>query len=384
MLDIARLRADTPGCAKVVHFNNAGAALQPRPVLDAVHGHLEAEALGGGYEAAIAATERLEATYGTLARLVGAGEDEIAVTESATRAWDMVFYGIPFRPGDRILTSAGEYSSNAIAFLHVARERGVKVEVVDDDEHGQISLDALASALDDDVRLVAVNHVPTHDGLINPAAGVGRLAREAGALYLLDACQSVGQLAVDVEEIGCDLLSAAGRKFLRGPRGTGFLYVRRSALDRVSPAFLDNRAAVWTGPDSYEMRADARRFECFERSVAGQLGLAAAAEYALAIGTDVIERRVMELGALLRERLAGVPGVTVRDRGANRSGIVTFTHENREAVDIFRTLAARKINVSITEQVYRYDEGSAPAPRVRASVHYYNTEDEISQLIAAL
>ncbi len=384
MLDITRLRAETPGCANVVHFNNAGAALQPRPVLDSVRGHLDAEALDGGYEAAVSCMDRLDASYATLARLIGAGEDEIAVTDSATRAWDMAFYGIPFRPGDRILTSTSEYSSNAIAFLHVAHERGVRVEVVPDDEHGQISLDALAAALDDDVRLVAINHIPTHDGLVNPAAGVGRLTRAAGVLYLLDACQSVGQIAVDVEEIGCDLLSAAGRKFLRGPRGTGFLYVRRSALDRLSPAFLDNRAASLTGPDSYELRADARRFECFERSVACQLGLAAAAEYALGIGTDVIEQRVLELGALLRTRLAEVPGIRVRDRGARRSGIVTFTHDDRASADIAASLAARKINVSITEHIFRYDEGAMPPARVRASVHYYNTEAEISQLIAAL
>ncbi len=383
-MDIARLRADTPGCAEVVHLNNAGAALQPRPVLDAVRDHLDAEARIGGYEAAGAATDRLLASYATLARLIGAREDEIAFVENATRAWDMAFYGMRFRPGDRVLTSAGEYSSNAIAFLHAARERGLRIEVVPDDEHGQISLDALAAALGDDVRLVAINHIPTHDGLINPAAEVGRLARAAGALYLLDACQSVGHLAVDVEEIGCDMLSATGRKFLRAPRGTGFLYVRRSALDLIDPPFLDNLAAVWTGPETYEMRDDARRFESWERSTAGQLGLAAAAEYAMAVGLNAIEERVLGLGALLRAALAEVPGVTVRDRGTHRSGIVTFTHADREAAEIASSLSAQKINVLVSSQRYRYDEGVAPAPRVRASVHYYNTEEEISLLVNAL
>ncbi|MCW2947642.1 MAG: aminotransferase class [Actinoallomurus sp.] len=384
MLDIARVRAETPGCAEVVHFNNAGAALQPRPVLETVRDHLDLEARIGGYEAADAAADRLAESYGSLARLVGAEADEIAITDSATRAWDMAFYGMRFRPGDRVLTTASEYGSNAIAFLHAARDRGVTVEVVADDEHGQISLDALAATLGDDVRLVAINHIPTHDGLINPVAEVGRLARAAGALYLVDACQSVGHLAIDVDEIGCDMLSATGRKFLRGPRGTGFLYVRRSALDRLAPTFLDQRSAEWTGPESYELRGDARRFECFERSPAGQLGLAAAADYAMAIGLDAIERRVTELGALLRTALAEVPGVTVRDRGARRSGIVTFTHGDRDPAEIASSLAARRINVRLSAQSYRYDEGAAPAPRVRASVHYYNTEEEISQLIGAL
>ncbi len=384
MLDIARLRDDTPGCAEVVHFNNAGAALQPRPVLAAVRDHLDLEARIGGYEAADAAADRLAATYDSLARLIGAEPDEIAYTESATRAWDMAFYAVPFRAGDRILTSAGEYAGNAIAFAHVARRTGVKVEVVPDDEHGQISLDALEAALGDDVRLVAINHAPTHDGLVNPAAEVGRLARAAGALYLLDACQSVGQLAVDVGRIGCDMLSATGRKFLRGPRGTGFLYVRRSVLDLLEPPSLDLRGADWTGPDSYELRGDARRFESWERSVAGQLGLGAAADYAMEIGLEAIERRVTELGALLRSALAEVPGVTVRDRGRHRSGIVTFTHRDRDAGQIVADLAGAGINVRLSRQTYRYDEGARPPARVRASVHYYNTEEEIDRLVAAL
>ena len=338
----------------------------------------------GGYEAADAALDRLTGVYDSLARLVGAGPDEIAITENATRAWDTAFYGIRFRPGDRVLTSAGEYGSNAIAFLHAARERGIRVEVLPDDEHGQVSVDALAATLDDDVRLVAVNHVPTHDGLVNPGAEIGRLARAAGALFLLDACQSVGQLAVDVDEIGCDFLSATGRKFLRGPRGIGFLYVRRAALERIDPIFLDDRSAEWTGPDSYTMQGDARRFESYERSAALQLGLGAAVDYALALGMEEIERRVTSLAATLRTRLAEVPGVTVHDRGARRSGIVTFTRQGREPADVVAGLARQKINVRLSAQTYRYDEGATPPPRVRASVHYYNTEEEVARLVAAL
>jgi selenocysteine lyase/cysteine desulfurase len=384
LLDIARIRAETPGCAKVAHFNNAGAALQPRPVLDTVREHLEAEALGGGYEAADTAMDRLVGVYGSLARLIGADPGEIAITENATRAWDMAFYGIRFRPGDRVLTSASEYGSNAIAFLHAARDHGIKVEVLPDDEDGQVSLDALEAALGGDVRLVAVNHVPTHDGLVNPVAEIGRLVRASGAFYLVDACQSVGQLVVDVAEIGCDFLSATGRKFLRGPRGVGFLYVRREALDRIEPTFLDDRSAVWTGRSSYELHDDARRFESFERSTALQLGIGAAAEYAMAIGLPAIEERVLGLAATLRQALADVPGVTVRDRGARRSGIVTFTREGHAPADMVAALARQKINVRLSEQTYRYDEGVTPPPRVRASVHYYNTEDEITRLVDAL
>ncbi|GAA2074932.1 aminotransferase class V-fold PLP-dependent enzyme [Actinomadura alba] len=384
-MDIGRIRAETPGCADVVHLNNAGAALPPAVVHDTVIDHLRLEASIGGYEAADAVMDLLTDSYAVLARLIGARSDEIAYVENATRAWEMAFHAIPFKPGDRILTTTSEYSSNALAFIHAAARHRVAVEVVPDDEHGQLSLPALARMLDDGgVRLVAINHVPTHDGLVNPAAEVGRLTRAAGALYLLDACQSVGQLAIDVTEIGCDLLSATGRKFLRGPRGTGFLYVRRDVLDDLHPPFVDLRAAEWTGPHSYELRPDARRFETWERFVAGQLGQARAAAYAMDIGVAAIEDRVLSLATRLRAALAELPGVTVHDRGLRKSGIVTFTHADLAAAEIVGLLAERHINVRVAQQSYRYDAGRSPLPRVRASVHYYNTEEELDRTTGVL
>ncbi|MGK5554733.1 aminotransferase class V-fold PLP-dependent enzyme [Actinomadura kijaniata] len=384
-IDIDRVRAETPGCANVVHLNNAGAALPPRPVIDAVAAHLRREAMTGGYEAHEACADAAARFYDAVAGLIGARRDEIAYVENATRAWDMAFYAVPFAEGDRILTTTSEYSSNAIAYQQVARRRGVTVEVVPDDAHGQISLDALAGALArGGVRLVSLNHVPTQNGLVNPAAEVGRLCREAGALFLLDACQSVGQLAVDVTEIGCDLLSSTGRKYLRGPRGTGFLYVRREVLDTLEPPFLDLQAAEWHAPDRYEPRDDARRFETWERFVAGQIGLGVAADYAAALGVEAIEERVTGLAERLRSLLAERPGVTVLDRGARRSGLVTFTVEGHDAMDMKLSLREKEINVSVTVPRAHGYFPDAPESAVRASVHYYNTEEELGRLVEAL
>jgi|SRR5579883_1340401 selenocysteine lyase/cysteine desulfurase len=386
MIDVAKARAETPGCRNVIHFNNAGASLPPQPVLDAVLDHLRLEAEIGGYEAADRAESALEGVYGSLARLINGAPEEIALVENATRAWDMAFYSLKLGRGDRILTARAEYASNVIAFLQIAERTGAEIVVVPSDETGALSVEALERLIDERAKLIAVTHVPTNGGLVNPAAEIGRVARRHGIPFLLDACQSVGQMPVDVAEIQCDMLSATGRKFLRGPRGTGFLWVRRGMIERLDPPFLDLHAATWTAPDRYEIRGDARRFENWESYVAGRLGLRAAADYALALGLDAIWARVRSLAEALRQALRKIPGITVRDLGRERCGIVTFTAESLSAQDLRRALAEARINVS-TSSLFstRYDMTERGLDLLlRASVHYYNTEDEIARFCAVM
>jgi cysteine desulfurase/selenocysteine lyase len=385
-IDLKQVRRETPGASEVLHFNNAGAALVPASVLAAQARHLELEAVTGGYEAAAIADDRLEAVYTSIARLLNADRDEIALVENATVAWDMAFYSVGFAPGDRILTAEAEYVSNHIAFMQVARRSGAVIDVVPSDAAGELDLAALERMIDGRVKLIAITHVPTNGGLVNPAAAVGRIARAHGILYLLDACQSVGQMPIDVAAIGCDMLSATGRKYLRGPRGTGFLYVRRAVLDRLEPPFLDLQAVTWVAPDRYEMRPDARRFENWERNVAAQLGLGAAVDYALGWGLADIEARVVMLADALRGRLAAIPGVVVRDGGRRRCGIVTFTLEGMAPREIVAALGRQRINChasAASSPMLVAPERRLPA-LVRASVHYYNTEEEVARFGAAV
>ncbi|MET7619780.1 aminotransferase class V-fold PLP-dependent enzyme [Streptomyces sp. NPDC005408] len=385
-IDVERVRQDTAGCAHVTHLNNAGAALPPRSVVDAVVDHLRLEEEIGGYEAAAAQAGPIEHTYDALARLVGAAREDIAVVENATRAWDMAFYSLPWAPGDRILTARAEYASNAIAFLQTARHHGVQVDVVPDDDSGQLDVAALREMIDERVKLIAITHVPTQGGLVNPAAEIGKAAREAGVTYLLDACQSVGQMPLDVNEIGCDLLTATGRKFLRAPRGTGFLYCSPRIRAGLEPPFLDLHAATWTSPDTYQVRDDARRFENWETYYAGKIGLGVAVDYAIDLGLDAIQDRVTLLADTLRTRLRSLPRVHVHDRGSRQCGIVTFTVDGHDSHRIARELQSNRINVSVSVADYaRWDlEPRGLTSVVRASVHYYNTEDEIDRLCAAL
>jgi selenocysteine lyase/cysteine desulfurase len=357
-IDVDRARAETPGCAHVTHLNNAGSALPPAAVVDAVVDYLRREAQIGGYEAADERRESWEHTYDALARLVGGARDEIAVVENATRAWDMAFYAFRFGPGDRILTGRAEYASNWIALQQVARRTGAVVEVVPDDEHGQFDVESLGKMLDGRVKLVSLVHAPAHSGLINPVAEVGRLTRAAGVPLLLDACQSVGQLPIDVEALGCDVLSATARKFLRGPRGTGFLWVREALIEELEPPLLDLHAADWLPGGGYRIRADARRFENWETYYAGK-------------------------ASRLRRGLADLERVEVHDRGVVLGATATFTVEGRTAAEVKAALASARINVSVSPASYarlQLEDGGVPR-LVRASAHYYNTEDELDRLV---
>ena len=385
-IDVARARADTPGTADVIHLNNAGAALIPQQVLTRMIDHLELEATVGGYEAEAAAAPELQKVYGSIGRLVGAAPDEIAVCENATRAWDMAFYSFPFGPGDRILTSGVEYTSNFLAMLQVARRSGAIVEVIPDGPGGELSVEALDGMLDERVRLVAITHAPSHSGLVNPAADVGGLTRARGIPFLLDACQSVGQMPIDVGLLGCDMLAATSRKFLRGPRGIGFLYVRRDLANGLEPPFVDYRSARWTSRNEYRLEPGARRFENWEANNAAKLGLGVAVDYALGWGLEAIEQRIALLANRFRDGLAALPGVAVRDPGTRRSAIVTFTVAGYEPVNVAAALRRRRINVSVSDVAYHRLglESRGLGSVVRASVHYYNTEDEVDAAVEAV
>jgi selenocysteine lyase/cysteine desulfurase len=386
--DLARWRAETPGCEHLVHLNNAGAALVPRPVRDAIDAHLDLEERLGGYEAAEDQAAQLHAAYDSVARLLGARARNIAVVQNSTVAYAQAISAFDFEPGDVVLTSRSDYASNQIMFLSLARRRGVEVVRAPDAAVGGVDPDAVRRLVSRRrPALVALTWVPTNSGLVQPVEAVGRICQEAGVPYLVDACQVVGQMPIDVQRLGCDYLAAAARKFLRGPRGVGFLYVSDQRLEAgAHPLLVDMHGATWVEADAFDLTPDARRFESWEFAYALVLGLGAAAAYALDVGVDNARDRARELAAYARTRLAMLPGVRVLDRGPELCAIVTAAVAGRDTKEIKLALRARGINTSSPERedaVIDMDEKKASSA-LRISPHYYNTKEEIDTAVEAL
>lgn len=386
VIDLQHERTLTPACRARVFLDSAGSSLPPTPVLDTVVGHLRRESEVGGYAAAAERAEDLAALPAAIARLVGAQADEIALVDSATRAWNLFVTSLRWRPGDRVLLFGNEYASNAIALLQRARYDGCSVELVPSLPDGSADLDAYTRMLDERVRLVSLVHVATNSGRVAPVKELTALAHDVGALVLLDACQSVGQLALDVADLGVDALSATGRKWLRGPRGTGFLQVRRRVLEQLEPLAADLRGATWTAPGEYQLRPDAARFELWEADVAGRLGLGAAVEHLLALGPAAVEQAVRAGAADLRDGLAALRGVTVHDHGDDLSGIVTFTMDGTPPELVQQRLDRAGVTVSVSAVgSTRVDmEARGLDAVVRASPHYFVDAEDRARALEAV
>jgi cysteine desulfurase/selenocysteine lyase len=362
-----------------IHFNNAGSSLPPDEVVDTVIAYLKEEAAIGGYEAEYKYKDQLANTYTSIATLINAEKDEIALVENASMAWTLAFKGISFEKGDEVITGEMEYVTNLLGLLEYQKTHGIEIKMIPNDEQGNFSLSSFEAAISPRTKLVAMTHIPSSAGNVLPVADIGRIARRHNILYLLDACQSVGHVPVDVKEINCDLLAVTGRKYLRAPRGTGFLFVRKEIQDRLMPLMIDGFSTNQVSLENYKLRDDARRFELYERSRALTLGLGKAVDYALNMGIDRIWQRIQELAGLLRANLAAIDGVTVHDRGHQLCGIVTFSVNKTNSALIKQELAAQNINVSIGQahSTLYYMSRYHLDKILRASVHYYNTEEEI-------
>lgn len=385
-INIKRIRNETPGCKHVIHLNNAGAALMPENVLSSIKGYLELELRIGSYEVEERACEAIERVYSSIAKLLGCGASEVAITESATRAWNLSSQAIPFLPGDKILTTESEYINNYITLLEIAKKTGAQVEILPKDEHGQVSLEVLTKKIDDKVKLISITYVPVNEGLINPAIEIGKIAKQAGILYILDASQAIGQFPISVKEIGCDILCATGRKFLRGPRGIGFLYIREEIFPSLERPFFELNPSAFSSKENNTNFPDIRRFENTESNPANRIGLGAAIDYAINIGISNIWQRIRSLTSLMKKNLESLPEIKLQDQGLHQCGIITFTVKGMCEEILQKKLIRKHINVSIStiEDGHLNMKFRNLKKVIRISIHYYNSEEEIKHFCNTL
>ncbi|WP_310631577.1 aminotransferase class V-fold PLP-dependent enzyme [Paraburkholderia sp.] len=385
--DIDALRAQTPGTRTTTHFNHAGASLPSSATLSAIHAQLEREATSGPMEAGVAASAITDEARALAATLFNAQPDEIALTGGNSQGWGAAFAALGgWNAGDRLLVGRHEWGGNLAAMQFAAQRAGATIDVIPSREDGTLDTAALASMIDERVRLIALTWLPANGGLINPAEAVGAIARRFGIPYFVDAAQAAGQVPIDVRTIGCDVLSAAPRKALRAPRGTGLLYVRREFLERLTPAYVDRFSAPLDAQGEPRLRDDAGRFESAETSMALRAGLANALREALAIGVPAIRQRIDQVATTLRQRLAQIESVALLDDGVERSGLVAFNLAGYEPQAVQAALAGRGISIGLSGVPYTpLDMRARGLTSVaRASVSYLTTDEEIGRLVEAI
>lgn len=388
MLNINQIRQETPACQHLIHFNNAGASLNPSRVIEKIKHYLDQEAQVGGYELARIRANDINAFYTETACLVNTKAHNIAFSTSCTEAYSKALASIPFKKGDIVLTSDDDYASNQLCFLSLQVRVGIKIIRAKNLSNGDIDVDDIEYIIKTQKPMVvAITHIPTSSGKVQPIAAIGKLCQQHDIWYLVDACQSIGQMPVDVQDIGCDFLTATGRKFLRAPRGTGFLYVSDKALNAgLAPLFFDNHSATWTGKDDFEVQASAQRFELYERSIALVLGITEAVSYANTLGLEAIYAYNQDLIQYFRKKMQDTEGVTLYDEGSHLCNILTFRMGNLSLQDIQTALNAAKINHSVAiKKMAQLDFAHKGIDwALRFSPHYYNTKDEVDTVIDVL
>lgn len=395
IMDIDQIREDTPALKDVIYMNAAGSSISPECVYNGMAFILDEESRMGGYHAHAKYEQELEVDlYASLAQLLNAKPSEIAIVEHATAAWQKIFYSLAltWKPGDVILSSTTEYGANLVAFMHVKKLYNVDTIVMPDNEFGEVDTTALDTQIETlktqgkNIVLIALSHMPSNNGLIQPAEAIGKIANKHGILYLLDACQSVGQIPLNVQKIGCDFLTCTARKFLRGPRGSGFMYISSEQLKTIQPHVLDFFGAQLDGADNYKLRKDARRFEDWENAYALRAGLHAATDYALELGIHKIWKRVQIVSSKLREAISEIPKMHIADLGQKKSAIITCYHETKPATELKAFLEDKNILMTTaSDHSAPWDGEKRKLPmRLRLSPHYYNDINDTDTVVEIL
>lgn len=382
-MNIDKIREDTLHCDNFIHFNNAGAALPPKSVNEAIIAFLKEEEATGGYEMEARHAESIDQIYKEIAKLIRCQSDEIAITDNASTAFSKALYSIPFQEGDEIITSEIEYSSNFLNYLKLKRDKGINIITIPVGENGPIDIQKLEDSISKKTKLVAVTHMPTSSGAIAPVGAIGEITKQHDILYMVDTCQSIGHYPTFVDELHCDFLTGTSRKYIRGPRGLGFLYARKSIYKDLDPFMLEAMGAEWQSTDSYELNYTSKMFEAFEKPYAFMMGLQEAVKYANNLGIENIWSRITDLSTYARSLFAQHKELSLQDgKGKELSGIITLTIKNKSSLEIQEELKRNKINISICKPFTSLTDmqNKGLDSSCRLSLHYYNTKEEVERV----
>jgi selenocysteine lyase/cysteine desulfurase len=382
-MDISQIRKLTPGISDHIHFNNAGSSLPTQATLNSIFDYLQEEALIGGYTMQAKHATAIAESYRHIGEMIHAPAHAIAITSNASSAFSRALLSTPWKSGDTLLTSELEYGNNYLSFLHLKEKYGIGIRLIPHDDSGCPNPLKVESLLDDSIKLVAITHMPTNSGKVTDVEAIGKITRKYGIPYLVDACQTVGQIPLDVDRIGCDFLSATSRKYLRGPRGMGFLYINPKILQRLAPPFLDMNAAVWTGENSYTLEKSSQMFEEWEKAYALQIGFGTAAAYFNQLGHDACWQRIQDLASYARAGLTEIKGVEVHDTGKVLGGIIGFSKKGLDPEKVKTALQQQGITSSVSYASSSWmDMNKNKLQAVnRASLHYFNIHEEVDTFL---
>ncbi len=413
--DVRAVRADFPILGETVnghpliYLDSAATSQKPFVVLDAERMFLEhanAAVHRGAHTLAAEATDTFEDARADVARFVGAAPENIVWTSGATAALNLVAYSIgnvsvgaahgadaaasPYalHPGDEIVVTEAEHHANLIPWQQLAARTSAVLRHIPVHDDGTLDLDAAADLIGERTRIVAFSHVSNVLGIVNPVAHLVALAKDAGALTVLDACQSAPHLALDLPALGVDLAAFSGHKML-GPYGIGVLYGRSEVLDALPPVLTGGSMVTTVTLDHAEFLPAPQKFEAGTQPVSQAVGLAAAVQYLAGLGMDAVHARERLLERRLRDGLREIPGIRLlgdtADPSVERIGLCAFEVDGVHAHDAGQVLDDHGIAVRVghhcAQPLHRRFGMTAS---VRASTSVFTTEAEIDTLLDAV
>ncbi len=371
----------------VLHFNHSGAGLPSPETVQVIVNHLRLEAERGPMEAGALASDASNMVYKTAAQLLGCSSQHVAFGTSHGQLYGNLIASIPLAPGDKVLVSRQEWIGNVLCLQRSANLNGASLSLMASDDTSAVDPVALGKSLSPDVRIVALTWIGAGSALINPAAAIGAAIRQAGssAFFIIDASQVIGQVPINVAELGCDALIACGRKFLRGPRGTALAYISPRLASEIVPRNIDSLSSTLRD-GNVEVANSAQAFEFGEESVALKLGLGKAIEQALDLGVDHIRLALDQKAGALRQALAELPRVKLLDRGNNKGAAVTFAIDGLPCATAKQRLSEQGINIGMNGPGYTpYDMSMRGISELlRASVHLNTTDEDIALIVNAI